>query len=40
MPKVYIDVEVFEDDHFDGQFGNAGKVKTKKKRAMSDWEAK
>lgn len=40
MPKVYIDVEVFEDDHFDGQFGNAGKIKTKKKRAMSDWEAK
>jgi hypothetical protein len=40
MPKVYIDVEVLEDDHLDGQFGNAGVTKTKKRKVMSDWEAK
>jgi hypothetical protein len=40
MPKVYLDIETYDDDHFDGQFGNAGVTKTKKRKVMSDWEAK
>ena len=40
MPKVYIDIETHDEDNLPGYFSTSGRIKTPKKRGMSDWEAK